>query len=216
MERLCRSYWKPVYTFLRLSGRQGGEDAKDLTQEFFLELVEGDLLDRYRRERGTFRSFLRGALRIFLLQRGQRAAAAKRGGGRTIVSLNEEWIASADCGLSETTLTPEEAFDREWAQSVISQALADLREDFEGSGKLVHYRLFDRCKVNPPEAGPPTYEALAQEFGIKVTDVDNYLSECRQRLRRLLVERIRECVGEEGELNDEMLLILHHHGSASS
>src|SRR5262245_5766993 len=86
---LCRLYWKPVYAHIRTSRPAGPDEAKDLAQEFFLELIEGELLKRATPERGSFRGYLKGAIRLFLLERHRAASALKRGGGRTALSIDD-------------------------------------------------------------------------------------------------------------------------------
>jgi DNA-directed RNA polymerase specialized sigma24 family protein len=197
---LCRRYWKPAYLYLRSSRAMDNERAKDLTQQFLLEIVEGDLLSRYSPDHGSFRGYLRGALKLFLLEEHRGGAALKRGGGRTLVSIGQEDLD----GLAEGA-DPEALFNRQWADCVLEEAVSALRDELDASGKELQFRVFDRYELNPPPDGAPSYAALAREFSVKETDVSNFLMACRKRLRELIVLRIRDYVTSEAEVASELL-----------
>ena len=196
LDRLCRQYWKPVYAFIRASRREA--DADDLAQEFFIEMIEGGLLERYSADAGKFRSYLCGALRLFLMESGRRSSALKRGGGRRFFSIDVAEPAD-DAGTS-----PEEAFDRHWVRSLLELAVADLANELTNSGREAAFRVFERYELNPPPEGPPSYPKLAAELGIKETDVDNHLRLCRRRMRELVAMRIRDTVGTEADAGGEL------------
>ncbi len=203
LDDLCRLYWKPAYAYFRSLRGLGNEEAKDLTQEFLLEAIEGNLFARVPPSGVSFRAYLRGALRLFLLERRRDAAALKRGGGRAPVSLDD-----ADLRLVETLSvrpgrSPEEAFDGQWANAVLDQAVEDLRRELEGSGKAAHFRAFELYDLRP-SAGAPTYAGVAAELGLKETDVTNYLSSCRRRLRQIVEARIRDTVSDDAGLAAEL------------
>ncbi len=202
LENLCRIYWKPVYSFLRSARRLTNEEAKDSVQDFFVELLEGTLLQRFSPDLGSFRSYLRGALHYFLLNRHERDAAQKRGGGRKILNLDD-----VDAP-PQPEADAEEAFDREWATSVIEPALAALQKELEGEGKSVYYRAFEAYEFPPPGAPVPTYAAIGASLGLKETDVTNYLHFCRRRLRRLLEERILDYVAGSDDVPAELAQVL--------
>ncbi|HVE41581.1 MAG TPA: hypothetical protein VNM14_16940 [Planctomycetota bacterium] len=197
---LCRRYWKPAYAYLRSSRPMDNERAKDLTQQFLLGIVEGDFLSRFAPDHGSFRGYLRGALRLFLLEERRDSAALKRGGERTFIPLEVNDPATPASGSD-----PEELFDRQWADSVLEQAVAALRDEFEGSGRGVQFRVFDRYELNPPPEWSPSYAELCRDFSLKETDVSNYLTACRKRLRELIVTRIRDYVTSEAEVASELL-----------
>ena len=198
---LCRLYWKPIYLYLRSSRAMDNERAKDLTQVFLLEVLEGDLLARFRPDHGSFRAYLRGALRLFLLEDHRDGIALKRGGGRTLVSIEREeegrLAAQADAAAD-----PDEIFDRQWADTILEQAVAALREELSGK---VAFQVFDRYELNPPPGGAPSYAELSGEFSLKESDVSNHLVVCRKRLRELVVERLRGLVSSEAEVAAELL-----------
>src|SRR5258706_2427208 len=134
-ERFFALYWRPIYKFIRTAGRASIEDAKDLTQEFFSYFLEGGLLARYREEKGRFRSFLKGVLRRFLSEARRDGAALKRGGGRTIVSLDVSDLETERFAAEKGERTPEEIFDRQWARDVLTESLAELRKRLAAEGE---------------------------------------------------------------------------------
>jgi len=172
------------------------EEAKDCTQDFFLEILEGEMLHRYSREAGSFRAYLQGALRYFLLDRHEKGSALKRGGGRRILSLDSEEI-PISAGES-----PDSAFDRQWARSLLDLALEDLRSEFVGTPEETKYRVFERYELAPGSSS--SYEQVAQEFGLKSTDISVFLALCRRRLRKLLADRIRDYVSDDRDAAAEL------------
>lgn len=203
LETLSRQYWKPVYAYFRAARPIANETAKDMTQDFFADLFEGDLLSRYSKERGSFRSYLRGALHLFVLERHRRDSAQKRGGDRRTLALDDGQLNLVD-GLVSATASPEEAFDRHWSNAVLDLALDDLREELDRSDRGVHYRLFERYQIDPPPGESVSHARLAQEFGIDETKVNHYLATCRELLRRHVVARIRDYVTDEAEVAEEI------------
>ena len=197
---LCRLYWKPAYVYRRSSRPMDNERAKDLTQQFLLEVVEGDFLSRFSPDHGSFRGYLRGALRLFLLEEHRDGAALKRGGGRPLVSIDREETERLAAGGD-----PEELFDRQWADSVLEQAVLALREELAGAGRELAFRVFDRYELNPPPEGAPSYAELSREFSLKESDISNILHASRKRLRELVVLRIRDYVASEAEVASELL-----------
>jgi DNA-directed RNA polymerase specialized sigma24 family protein len=180
------------------------EEAKDLTQEFLLEMIEGDLLGRYSADRGTFRAYLRGALHLFLLERHRKEGSLKRGGHLTVLPLTEEETRSVDGLVASEGRTPEEAFDRQWMNSVIDLALNALKEEMAAAGKELQFNVFDRYSLHRPTGDPPTYAQLAAEFGIKETDVTNYIAACRRSLRARIIDQVRDYAASDLEVTEEI------------
>lgn len=201
VSELCRLYWKPAYAYIRAVRGYANEPAKDLTQEFFAEVIDGGMLSRFKPERGSFRAYLRGALHLFLAEQHRKASALKRGGGRRPLSLDETEFEFAD---ADPTATPDEAFERQWERSLLDLALGDLRSELTTLGRDAQFRIFERYELFTPSDGPPTYADLAREFGVKASDVDNWLRDCRRRLRELAVRRIREYVESDDEAAREL------------
>ena len=129
LDKLCRAYWRPLYAYVRRDGHDATE-AQDLTQEFFARLLARDYLQHLHHQQGKFRSFLLSYLKNFLSEQRRKAGAQKRGGGCVFVSLNEP--AGEDGYLLEPVdeLTPDQVFERRWAQTVLQTALDRLRAEY--------------------------------------------------------------------------------------
>ena len=128
LERLCRSYWKPVYAYIRRDGCQPA-DAQDLTQEFFRRFIEKEWLDHLQHRRGKFRSFLLTFLKHFLSDERDRAGAQKRGGGQAILSLDELQAEESHGFEPSGSLTADQVFERRWAQTMMERAVTRLRQE---------------------------------------------------------------------------------------
>jgi RNA polymerase sigma-70 factor (ECF subfamily) len=202
-EKFFALYWRPVYKFIRTAGRASIEDAKDLTQEFFGYFLEGGLLAKYREEKGRFRSFLKGVLRRFLSEARRDGAALKRGGGRTILSLDVTEIETDRFLAEKTEKTPEEIFDRQWARDVLLESIADLRRVLTAEGKGDCLRVYEAYEL-APGTNPRTYGSLARDLGLTEHQVKNHLDSARERLEQIVRERLARGVSSPGELADEM------------
>ncbi|HXI54346.1 MAG TPA: sigma-70 family RNA polymerase sigma factor [Candidatus Saccharimonadales bacterium] len=201
LERLCRSYWQPVYAYLRRDGHSP-EDAQDLTQEFLSRLVHKDWLAHLQDQRGRFRSFLLTFLKHFLSDQRQRAKRLKRGGGRALVSLDA--FEEEDRAKFEPVdgLTADQAYERRWAQAVMAQAAARLREDYAARGKLA---LFDQLKdLQPGEAGKRSYAQIGAELGLSEQAIKNAVHALRGRHREILRDEIAHTVRDRGEVDGEI------------
>ena len=205
---LCLLYWKPVYGYIRVARASAIEEAKDLTQEFFSGLLEGDFLKRYMPDRGSFRSYLRGAVHLFLLESHRKASAQKRGGSRKILALEGEDAGFIERLCSTPGVSPEEAFDKQWAKSVMDLAVEDLRKELTADGKEAYFQVFQKYHLERPSDEKISHETVANEFSIKQTDVNHYLAHCRLRLCELLVDRIRETVADEKDISSELMRIV--------
>ncbi len=197
-DRFFALYWRPVYKFIRTAGRASIEDAKDLTQEFFRYFLEGGLLGKYREEKGRFRSFLKGVLRRFLSESRRDGAAQKRGGGKTIVSLDVSEIETA-----APEGTPDDAFDRQWARDVLSESLADLRKALAAEGKGDCLRVYEAYELSPTPEGS-SYGGLGRSMGLSEHQVKNHLDTARERLEQIVRARLARGVSSPRELADEM------------
>ncbi|KAF0246228.1 MAG: hypothetical protein FD180_859 [Planctomycetota bacterium] len=189
LERLARAYWKPIYITIRRGSARSDADAKDLTQSFWIHLQEHELLRRFDRNRGNFRTYLKRCLKSFLGTAARDAARLKRGGDREPVSLDAglvEDVAAADEG-------PERNFDREWAAEVLARSERDVEERLRREGKAVHVEVL-RLYTTSESGARPTYRTIAERLGIRESDVGNYLRVARQALRECVLEAIREYV----------------------
>src|SRR5437870_3403119 len=140
LEKLCRSYWRPIYSFVRREGRTI-EDAQDLTQGFFARLLERRDFDAVRREKGRLRSYLLVSLKHFLINERQRAITIKRGEGRALIPLHELVARERDEPEPAETLTAERIYERRWALTVLEQVLSRLKDEYRRAGNAA---LFDR------------------------------------------------------------------------
>jgi len=197
LEELCRRYWKPVYTYLRVGWARSNEDAKDLTQAFFLELVEDDLLKRYEPGRAAFRTYLKSLLKHFVQDHDKAAHRLKRGGGVRIMDLDSP-VALPDPKSAD----PEQAFDQAWLASLIANAVERVRARFHSGGRDLQLRVFEEYSLAPPDARP-TYAALAAKLGLKEGDVKNHLFAVREEIRKEIREELSRMTSGPGELEEE-------------
>src|SRR5262245_17892302 len=142
LEQLARSYWKPVYLFIRMRWAKTNEDAKDLTQDFFAWILESGFLAKADRERGRFRSFIKLALKSYLGMDDRRSAAAKRGGKNRILSIDST-PAEAELGIADpSTLSPDDLLDRAWKAELFGRAVERLRDELARGGRETRFQLF--------------------------------------------------------------------------
>lgn len=204
LERLCTLYWRPVYRFIRAAWGKTIEDAKDLTQDFFARLLESDFISRYQPSQGRFRNFLKGALRNFLAEAHRDASRQKRGGGQAVVPLDIDDVEAGVLAPELGRYTPEQLYDREWADGLMADGLAQLKAQLVSEGKENYLKAFEAYDLCPPEQARPTYADLARSLGLSEHDVRNYLSFARARLRELIVRRISEYVVSPADVEEEL------------
>ena len=205
-EVLVATYWRPIYKYVRLKWGVSGDEAQDLTQGFFARAIEKDFFAGYDRTKGSFRTFLRTCLDGFVANEKKSAQRIKRGGGTELLSLDFE---SAEGELQRyeppAGLGLEEYFRREWVRGLFGLAVDSLREECATQGKQAHFRLFERYDL---DEAATTYEELAREFGVSVTDVTNHLAFARRQFRRIVLEKLRDSTGDEQEFRSEARLLL--------
>jgi len=204
-EALARSYWRPVYMYVRLRWRRTPEDAQDLTQEFFARAFEREYLERYDPAKARFRTFVRTCLDGFLANEEKAAARLKRGGGYTITAVD---FARFDADLAVHARSddpdPERWFHREWIRGLFTDALERLRADADAAGHDVAFTLFHRYDIEPDGAAPrPTYASLARETGLAVTDVTNELAWARRTFREIVLHTLRSICATDEEFRAE-------------
>ena len=204
LETLIRSYWKPLYFFVRRKGNSV-EASKDLTQGFFAQLLEKDFLKYVDRDRGKFRTFLLTAFEHHMADEFDRARAQKRGGGQSPLSLDFEGAEGEIAGRLDES--PDRAFRRDWAIRVMSQALDLLRASFERSGRLAEFEAFKGHLTSTRPEGA-TYENLARTLTISVEDVRNRIKLARGRYKDCILEVIRSYTDSEEEAREELTDLL--------
>jgi RNA polymerase sigma-70 factor (ECF subfamily) len=201
LENLCRTYWPPLYAYIRREGHNATE-AQDLTQEFFGRLLAREYLQRVEQQEGKFRSFLLAYLKHFLAEQRRKAGAQKRGGGQVFVPLEP---ASGDEGyLLEPVdeLTPDQVFERRWAQATFQSTLNRLREEYAVRGQTA---LFERLQnYQPRQPGGPSYADIGREFGMTEAAVKSIVQRMRHRHSELLREEIAHTVRRPEEIDDEL------------
>jgi DNA-directed RNA polymerase specialized sigma24 family protein len=196
LEELCRRYWSPLHHFIRARG-YGETEAEDLTQGFFLHLLEHSTLHRADQLRGRFRSFLLGALVRFLADERDRRRAQKRGGGAELLSLDEPGMEAA--APAEATLT---LFDREWALAVLENALRGLEAEFITGGRRQQFAVLRRFL--PGSLDPPAYEMAAADLGVSLPALKSELHRLRLRFKTLVRQEVGATVSAPHEIEEEM------------
>ena len=204
-DALVRSYWRPVYGYIRVRWRRDPADAQDLTQEFFTRAFEKEYLARYDASRGRFRTFVRTCLEAFLSKDYEAAHRQKRGGGVRIESLD---FARADADLAAHVRSdagdPESWFRREWSRTVFADAVDRLRAECDAAGRGQAFDVFVRYDIDGPDAPTkPTYAALARNLGLTVNDVTNQLAWARRVFRAGVLDVIRAFCANEEEFRAE-------------
>src|SRR6185503_7482734 len=199
---LCRRYWKPVYHHLRVGWARSNDNAKDLTQAFFLWLVEDGALSRYDPQRASFRTFLKSLLRHFVQNQDEALGRLKRGGGVQVLTLGDP--ASPLAGVLEDphSTDPDDAFHKAWRSSLIARAVDRVRERLLAEGKELKYRVFEAYDLTT-QGEPPTYASLAERFGLHVTEVQHYLADTREMVRSEIRTELAETVSGQDELEEE-------------
>lgn len=201
LEHLCRLYWYPIYAHVRQSVNDP-HDAEDLTQEFFRLLIEKNYLGAVDRQRGKFRSFLLVAVKRFLINMHKHDTRLKRGGGHKLVSLDLELAENRYHAELATGLSPEQIFERRWAQTILDQAVVELRQEYASNGKQ---QLFDALSgFLTDESRFGDYAEVAKRLGMTASTVAVTVHRLRQRYRQLLRESVRPTVADAGEIESEV------------
>jgi RNA polymerase sigma-70 factor (ECF subfamily) len=201
LEELCRTYWRPVYAFLRRQG-VGPEEAEDITQGFFAQLLERRKFSSLRKEKGRLRSFLLGALKYFLADERRRATAIKRGRGQRLIPL-EELRADERIDMEPADpVTAEMIYERRWALTILEHVLSRLKDEYRAVGNAA---LFDSLKqLLPDEPGSPSQAEVAAQFGMTENAIRQAFYRFRQRYQSLLREEIAHTVATPGDIEDEL------------
>jgi hypothetical protein len=203
LDVLCTVYWKPVYKYVRLRWNRVAVDAQDLTQGFFAELLERELLSHFDANRSRLRTYLRLCVDSFVMNEDKAARRQKRGGNIQHVALDfagaeEELRAAAIEAASLASPESLEAlFENEWVRSLFALAVESLRELCVEKRRERTFQLFEAYDLDGDDN--VSYERLAVEHGIGVTDVTNALAWARREFRKIALERLRELCGTEKE-----------------
>ena len=207
LDTLFAAYWRPVYKYVRLRWNRPAEDAQDLTQGFFAEMLERELLAKYNPAKSKLRTYLRLCVDSFVINEEKAARRQKRGGYATHVALDfhaaEEELAgnTIDAASIPSPESLEQFFEKEWVRSLFEVAVEDLRKFCVERERERTFRLFEDYDLSgDPEI---SYEKLATQYAIPLTDVTNALSWARREFRRIALDRLRELCGSEEEFRRE-------------
>jgi RNA polymerase sigma factor (sigma-70 family) len=205
LEKLCRTYWRPIFAFLRRQGVRPDE-AEDITQGFFAQLLERRSLDAVRKERGRLRSYLLGALKYFVTDEQRRAMAIKRGKGQRLIPLQE--LRADDRIEMEPAdpVTAEMIYERRWALTVLERVLSRLKEEYLAADNSA---LFNSLKeLLPDEPGSPSQAEIAARLEMSENAVRQAFYRFRQRYQSLLREEIAHTVATPGDIEDELRYLI--------
>jgi RNA polymerase sigma factor (sigma-70 family) len=203
LSELCRIYWRPIFLFLRRQG-SNPEDAQDLTQGFFAHLIESRAYARADPEKGRFRSFLLGALKHFVAHARAHDRTQKRGGGMILAQLDTAAIAQADArAVSVPAWSAEHVYEREWAETLLRQALNRLSEECALAGKDDLFEQLNSHLSVTSEAAVP-YDELSLRLGRPIATLRSDVARLRSRYRTILREEVRGTVAEASEVDAEL------------
>lgn len=203
LNELATQYWKPIYAYFRTRWAKTIEDAKDLTQDFFLHLLDSPLLSSADPERGRFRTYLKVALDRYVISDDRKRRSLKRGGDRWTHSFEEIIRKSREAELPDPKSTsPEEALDKVWKSELLKNAAALLEQRLVEEGKKTYALLFRDYYL----AGDASidYAQLSLQYGISTADLSNYLLHAKRRFRAILKDLVARTVSSPGELELEL------------
>ena len=207
LESLCAAYWKPIYKYIRLRWNRPAEEAQDLTQGFFVEVLERGLLGKFDAKKGRLRTYLRVCVDSFVSNEEKAGRRQKRGGNVPHVALD---FAAAEEELDGKVMDPaaipspeslEEFFEKEWLRSLFGLVVEELREFCNSRNRERTFHLFEAYDLDANDK--ISYEQLAKDYAIGVTDVTNGLAWARREFRRIALERLHELCGSEDEFQRE-------------
>jgi len=205
LERLCRTYWRPIYSFVRRHGARA-EDAEDLTQGFFALLLERKDLNTVRKEKGRLRSYLLASIKHFLTDEARHAMAVKRGKGQWLIPFEEIRERERIDVERSDRLTADQIYERRWAFTVLEQVMTRLRDEYRSAGNV---QFFDQMKkMLMDEPGRPSQAQIASEFDMKENAVKQAFYRFRQRYQALLREEISHTVAMPSDIEDELRYLI--------
>ena len=201
LDKLCASYWYPLYAYLRRWGH-APEEAKDLTQGFFANLLERNLVAAADRDKGRFRSFLLICLKRFAYDEHDKAMALKRGRGQSLLSLDDQDAEDHYRLEPVDEMTPEKLFERRWAMQVLEQVMERLRAEYLADGKQTQFDHLKDSLFGKDER--VCFGDIAQKLGQNESTVRIWLFRMRNRYRDILREVVAQTVANEAEIDDEL------------
>ena len=201
LEELCRTYWFPLYAYVRRRGHTK-EDAEDSVQAFFARFLEKNYLAGLSAERGRFRAFLLASLKHFLINEWKKSQRLKRGSGETLLSLDWQTADTKFQVVSTSEPGPDQAFDREWALALLAKVIERLQSECAADGKAT---LFAQLKVFLTTGkGESAQRDVAQALGLEEGAVRVAIHRLRKRYRQLLRDEIAHTLSDAAMVDEEM------------
>lgn len=211
MNRFITSYWKPVFYFLRAK-RYPVQAAEDLTQEFFLRVLERNWLQKADPQRGRFRSYFLKILTRFLSDQGPQRAPRQLDFERRLVSIGS-LISDVERSYEPATdSTPETIFMKEWAAALVQKVLQRLRQFYENEGRPAWFELFAACHFVTEPGKRPSQQELGQRYGMTRDQVRYALEMVEKRFKHFLREEVHDQVGSKAEVGKEVRELMAHLG----
>lgn len=205
LDQLISMYWKPVYRYIRIAWRKSNEDAKDLTQDFFSHFLEKEYLKPVDPQKGRFRTYVKVALKHFLINMKEKSQAQKRGGDTFTMSFDDV----NDDPCRDDNSDPVGLFDKEWARMVISRSIKLLRDRLIDEGKDKYFNVFEMYYICRDSAGASSkYGDISTKLKVKETDVRNYLTYSRRVLKDIVRNEIKQYVIDESDIDDELKYLM--------
>ncbi len=201
MAALCQAYWYPLYAFARRRV-SNLDEAQDLTQAFFVELLEKNYTATATPERGRFRAYLLTAFKHFLSKQWDRDKAQKRGGGQSPISLDFDSGNSRYSIEPVTDLTADQVFDRQWAMTLLTKIMDDLAAEYTSTGKARYFELLKGFIIG--EHAGTTFREVAAELDLTEAAAKMAAHRMRRRYRDLLRREILQTVAEPNEVDEEI------------
>jgi RNA polymerase sigma factor (sigma-70 family) len=201
LEKLCRTYWRPIFGYVRRHGA-GTEDAEDLTQGFFALFLERKDLNTVRKEKGRLRSYLLTSVKHFLADESRHAMALKRGKGQRLIPFDDiqegKRIEAERCDQ----LTADQIYERRWAFTVLEQVMTRLRDEYRSAGNLRFFEQMKKMLMDEPDR--PSQAQVASEFDMTENAIKQAFYRFRQRYQMLLREEIAHTVAIPSDIEDEL------------
>jgi RNA polymerase sigma-70 factor (ECF subfamily) len=201
LEKLCRTYWYPLYAYVRRLGRST-EDAQDLTQAFFERLLAKNDLQQVQPAKGRFRSFLLVSIKHFVANQWDRERAARRGGGLRFVPLDPETMQASELQDATLAATPDKLFERRWALTLLDTVKRRLAAEFADAGKAAVFEALQTYLSG--ETGQTPYAETAPRLNLSVDALKKAVERLRRRYGELLREEIAQTVAHPSEIEDEI------------
>ena len=205
LEKLCRIYWRPIYSFVRRQGA-GPEEAQDLTQGFFALLLERRDLRTVRKEKGRLRSYLLTAVKHFLADEHRRAMAIKRGKGERLIPMEELQAEERSGTEPADPLTPERIYERRWASTLLDRVLSRLEDTYRKRGNAALFDFFNQLLADEP--GAPSQADIAAQLGMTENAVSQAFHRFRQSYQSSLREEIAHTVATPGDIENELRYLI--------